>query len=178
MNILAMLSLQLAISVPCCLLIIFYWTIPESPRWLVSKNRIKVSSSSFLFCEIFRNSSLSQICGELNHFGKIRRLLKSWSRQQQQMETRFLEMTRCPIDWLMWTSNYNFLLLQSSLSYFQMTEALKSLYVPEDTVAAISTGDKLKEAFSEVTVSGDYEIENVEAFIVDNCKRVFQYSQK
>ena len=52
-----------------------------------------------------RNSSLSQICGELNHFGKIRRLLKSWSRQQQQMETRFLEMTRCPIDWLMWTSN-------------------------------------------------------------------------
>ena len=105
MNILAMLSLQLAISVPCCLLIIFYWTIPESPRWLVSKNRIKVSSSSsFLFCEIFRNSSLSQICGELNHFGKIRRLLKSWSRQQQQMETRFLEMTRCPIDWLMWTT--------------------------------------------------------------------------
>ena len=58
-----------------------------------------------------------------------------------------------------------------------MTEALKSLYVPEDTVAAISTGDKLKEAFSEVTVSGDYEIENAEAFIVDNCKRVFQYSQ-
>lgn len=34
-------SLQLAISVPCCLLAIFYWTIPESPRWLVSKNRIK-----------------------------------------------------------------------------------------------------------------------------------------
>merc|ERR1719333_1636905 len=33
-----------------------------------------------------------------------------------------------------------------------MTEALKSLYVPEDTVAAISTGDKLKEAFSEVTM--------------------------
>ena len=111
MNILAMLSLQLAISVPCCLLIIFYWTIPESPRWLVSKNRIKVasSSSSLLFCEICRNSSLSQICGELNHFGKIRRLSKSWSRQQQQMETRFLEMTRCQIDWLMWTSNYNFL---------------------------------------------------------------------
>ena len=49
MNILAMLSLQLAISVPCCLLIIFYWTIPESPRWLVSKNRIKVLSSSSLF---------------------------------------------------------------------------------------------------------------------------------
>ena len=176
MNILAMLSLQLAISVPCCLLIIFYWTIPESPRWLVSKNRIKVSSSSsFLFCEIFRNSSLSQICGELNHFGKIRRLLKSWSRQQQQMETRFLEMTRCPISWLMWTT---ISFLQSSSSCFQMTEALKSLYVPEDTVAAISTGDKLKEAFSEVTVSGDYEIENVEAFTVDNCKRVFQYSQK
>ena len=129
----------------------------------------------FFFCEIFRNSSLSQICEELNHFGKIRRLLKSWSRQQQQMETRFLEMTRCPIDWLMWTT---ISFLQSSSSCFQMTEALKSLYVPEDTVAAISTGDKLKEAFSEVTVSGDYEIENVEAFIVDNCKRVFQYSQK
>ena len=48
-----------------------------------------------------------------------------------------------------------------------MTEALKSLYVPEDTVAAISTGDKLKEAFSEVTVSGDDEIENVEVFIGD-----------
>ena len=59
-----------------------------------------------------------------------------------------------------------------------MTEALKSLYVPEDTVAAISTGDKLKEAFSEVTVGGDDEIENVHAFISDNCKRVLQYSQK
>lgn len=34
-------SLQLAISVPCCLLAIFYWTIPESPRWLVHQNRIK-----------------------------------------------------------------------------------------------------------------------------------------
>ena len=54
-----------------------------------------------------------------------------------------------------------------------MTEALKSLYVPEDTVAAISAGDKLKEAFSEVTVSGDYEIENVEAFIVDIAKGSF-----
>ena len=59
-----------------------------------------------------------------------------------------------------------------------MTEALKSLYVPEDTVAAISTGDKLKEAFSEITVSGDDKFENVEAFIGDNCKRVLQYSQK
>ena len=59
-----------------------------------------------------------------------------------------------------------------------MTEALKSLYVPEDTVAAISTGDKLKEAFSEVTVRGDDEIENVDAFIGTNCKRVLQGSQK
>ena len=59
-----------------------------------------------------------------------------------------------------------------------MTEALKSLYVPEDTVAAISTGDKLKEAFSEVTVSDDDKIENVDAFISDNCKRVLQGSQK
>ena len=34
---------------------------------------------SFFFFARFsiRNSSLSQICGELNHFGKIRRLLKS-----------------------------------------------------------------------------------------------------
>ena len=44
--IIIIISLQLAISVPCCLLILFYWTIPESPRWLVSKNRIKVSSLS------------------------------------------------------------------------------------------------------------------------------------
>lgn len=36
-------SLQLAISIPCCLLLVFYWTIPESPRWLVSKNRVKES---------------------------------------------------------------------------------------------------------------------------------------
>ena len=62
----------------------------------------------------------------------------------------------------------NLPIIYRSSSCFQMTEALKSLYVPEDTVAAISTGDKLREAFSEVTVSSDYEIENVEAFIVDN----------
>ena len=36
-----------------------------------------------------------------------------------------------------------------------MTEQLKSLYQPENTVAAVSTGEKLKEAFSEVTVSDD-----------------------
>ena len=36
-----------------------------------------------------------------------------------------------------------------------MTEQLKSLYQPEDTVAAVSAGEKLKEAFSEVTVSDD-----------------------
>ena len=36
-----------------------------------------------------------------------------------------------------------------------MTEQLKGLYVPEDTVAAVSAGEKLKEAFSEVTVSTD-----------------------
>ena len=35
----------------------------------------------------------------------------------------------------------------------QMTEQLKSLYQPENTVAAVSAGEKLKEAFSEVTVS-------------------------
>jgi OCT family organic cation transporter-like MFS transporter 4/5 len=34
-------SLQLSISIPCCLLISYYWTMPESPRWLVSKNRMK-----------------------------------------------------------------------------------------------------------------------------------------
>ena len=37
----------------------------------------------------------------------------------------------------------------------QMTEQLKSLYQPENTVAAVSAGEKLKEAFSEVTVSDD-----------------------
>merc|ERR1712109_133518 len=31
--------LQLAISVPCILLGIFYWTIPESPRWLMAEGR-------------------------------------------------------------------------------------------------------------------------------------------
>merc|ERR1712156_1043843 len=88
-------SLQLAISVPCCLLIIFYWTIPESPRWLVSKNRIKEA------LEILKSAAANG--------------------------------NTIPGD-------------------DEMTEALKSLYVPEDTVAAISTGDKLKEAFSEVTM--------------------------
>jgi len=32
-------NLQLAISVPCVLLGIFYWTIPESPRWLMAEGR-------------------------------------------------------------------------------------------------------------------------------------------
>jgi OCT family organic cation transporter-like MFS transporter 4/5 len=32
-------NLQLAISVPCILLGIFYWTIPESPRWLMAEGR-------------------------------------------------------------------------------------------------------------------------------------------
>ena len=36
-----------------------------------------------------------------------------------------------------------------------MTEQLKSLYQPENTVAAVSAGEKFKEAFSEVTVSDD-----------------------
>merc|ERR1712032_82456 len=34
----------------------------------------------------------------------------------------------------------------------EMTEQLKSLYQPENTVAAVSAGEKLKEAFSEVTM--------------------------
>jgi len=89
-------SLQLAISVPCCLLIIFYWTIPESPRWLVSKNRIKEALD----------------------------ILKSAA-----------------------TANGNTIPGDE-----EMTEQLKSLYQPENTVAAVSAGEKLKEAFSEVTM--------------------------
>lgn len=89
-------SLQLAISVPCCLLILFYWTIPESPRWLVSKNRIKEALD----------------------------ILKSAA-----------------------TANGNTIPADE-----EMTEQLKSLYQPENTVAAVSTGEKLKEAFSEVTM--------------------------
>jgi OCT family organic cation transporter-like MFS transporter 4/5 len=88
-------SLQLAISVPCCLLILFYWTIPESPRWLVSKNRIKEALD----------------------------ILKSAA-----------------------TANGNTIPGDD-----EMTEKLKSLYQPENTVAAVSAGEKLKEAFSEVT---------------------------
>lgn len=34
-------SLQLAISVPCCLLVSYYWFIPESPRWLIQAGRFK-----------------------------------------------------------------------------------------------------------------------------------------
>lgn len=89
-------SLQLAISVPCCLLIIFYWTIPESPRWLVSKNRIKEA------LEILKSAA---------------------------------------------TANGNTIPGDE-----EMTEQLKSLYQPENTVAAVSAGEKLKEAFSEVTM--------------------------
>lgn len=89
-------SLQLAISIPCCLLILFYWTIPESPRWLVSKNRIKEALD----------------------------ILKSAA-----------------------TANGNTIPADE-----EMTEQLKSLYQPENTVAAVSTGEKLKEAFSEVTM--------------------------
>ena len=33
--------LQLAISVPCLVLLSYYWEIPESPRWLVQKKRFK-----------------------------------------------------------------------------------------------------------------------------------------
>jgi OCT family organic cation transporter-like MFS transporter 4/5 len=89
-------SLQLAISVPCCLLILFYWTIPESPRWLVSKNRIKEALD----------------------------ILKSAA-----------------------TANGNTIPADE-----EMTEQLKSLYQPENTVAAVSAGEKFKEAFSEVTM--------------------------
>jgi len=34
-------SLQLAISIPCCLLISYYWFIPESPRWLIQAGKFK-----------------------------------------------------------------------------------------------------------------------------------------
>merc|ERR1719402_1757467 len=96
MMIIIIVSLQLAISVPCCLLILFYWTIPESPRWLVTKNRIKEALD----------------------------ILKSAA-----------------------TANGN-----TIPSDEEMTEQLKSLYQPENTVAAVSAGEKLKEAFSEVTM--------------------------
>jgi len=34
-------SLQLAISIPCCLLTSYYWFIPESPRWLIQAGKFK-----------------------------------------------------------------------------------------------------------------------------------------
>jgi len=33
--------LQLAISIPCCALISYYWAIPESPRWLIQAGKFK-----------------------------------------------------------------------------------------------------------------------------------------
>ena len=33
--------LQLAISIPCVALVSYYWFVPESPRWLVTKGRYK-----------------------------------------------------------------------------------------------------------------------------------------
>lgn len=34
-------SLQLAISLPCTLLLTYYWFVPESPRWLIAEGRCK-----------------------------------------------------------------------------------------------------------------------------------------
>ena len=36
-------SLQLAISVPCVLLGLYYFFVPESPRWLMAEGRIGTS---------------------------------------------------------------------------------------------------------------------------------------